>query len=83
MTKDIAVKSDFLKRKKNKEVFLTEDRVRKNIPTFTKYISFWREYPDIMVDMMKGPDSKFNFFFYQRMFIRAAMRHKYFFGTFN
>ena len=37
----------------------------------------------MFIDMIKGPDSKFNFFFYQRLFLRAAMRHKYFFGTFT
>lgn len=62
---------------------LTEERVRKNIPVFRQYISFWREYPDMFIDMIKGKDSKFNFFFYQRVFLRAAMRHRYFFGTFT
>lgn len=79
----IDIKSDFINSKKNREVFLTEERVRKSIPTFTEYVSFWREYPDMFIDMIKGPDSKFNFFFYQRLFLRAAMRHKYFFGTFT
>ena len=31
---------------------------------------------------MKGPDSKFNLFFYQRVFLRAVMRHKYSYATF-
>lgn len=79
----INVNTDFMKKKKDKEVYLTEERVRENIPTFTKYVSFWREYPDMFIDMIKGEDSKFEFYFYQRVFLRAAMRHRYFFGTFN
>ena len=31
---------------------------------------------------MKGPDSTFNLFFYQRVFMRAAMRHKYVYAVF-
>lgn len=82
-TTKVNVKSDFLEAKKNREIVLTEERVRKNIPVFREYISFWREYPDMFIDMIKGEDSKFNFFFYQRVFLRAAMRHRYFFGTFT
>lgn len=82
-TSKIKVKSDFLEAKKSREMVLTEERVRKNIPVFRQYISFWREYPDMFIDMIKGKDSKFNFFFYQRLFLRAAMRHRYFFGTFK
>lgn len=79
----IEVQSDFIKAKKEREVFLTEEKVRSLIPSFTKYISFWRQYPDMFIDMIKGPDSKFNFFFYQRIFLRAAIRNRYFFGTFT
>lgn len=82
-TTKVNVKSDFLEAKKNREIVLTEERIRKNIPVFREYISFWREYPDMFIDMIKGEDSKFNFFFYQRVFLRAAMRHRYFFGTFT
>lgn len=79
----IEVKSDFLENKKKNEVVLTEERIRANIPEFQKAISFWREYPDMFIDMIKGEDSKFSFYFYQRVFLRAAMRHRYFFGTFT
>lgn len=79
----IKIQSDLLDRKKKKSNIMTEERVREAIPEFTKYVSFWREYPDMFIDMIKGPDSKFEFFFYQRMFLRAAMRHRYFFGTFT
>jgi hypothetical protein len=31
---------------------------------------------------MKGPDNNFEFYFYQRIFLRIAMRHRYTYGTF-
>jgi len=46
------------------------------------YVAFWREYPDLFVDFMEGEKSTFNLFFYQRIFLRAAMRHKYLYATF-
>lgn len=67
---------------KGKKQGLSEERVRAIIPEFTKYVSFWREYPDKFIDFLAGPDSKFKLFFYQRVFLRAVMRHKYAYATF-
>lgn len=66
-----------------KKVGLSEDRVRAQIPTFTQWISFWREYPDVLVDMITPSNSSFKLFFYQRIFLRAAIRHKYCYATFT
>lgn len=65
-----------------KKIGLSEERIRAIIPAARDYIAFWREYPDLFVDFMKGPDSTFNLFFYQRVFMRAAMRHKYVYAVF-
>lgn len=65
-----------------KKIGLSEERIRAIIPAARKYIAFWREYPDLFVDFMKGPDNQFNLFFYQRVFMRAAMRHKYLYAVF-
>lgn len=65
-----------------KKIGLSEERIRAIIPEARKFIAFWREYPDLFVDYMKGPDSTFNLFFYQRVFMRAAMRHKYVYAVF-
>ena len=67
---------------KGKKIGLSEERIRAIIPAAREYIAFWREYPDLFVDFMKGPDSTFNLFFYQRVFMRAAMRHKYVYAVF-
>lgn len=61
---------------------LSEERVRAIIPIARQYIAFWREYPDLFVDFLKGPDSSFEFFYYQRVFLRAAMRHQYMYAVY-
>ena len=60
-----------------KKVGLSEERVRAVIPIGRQYISFWREYPDLFVDYLleMGNPQDFHFFFYQRVFLRIAMRH--------
>ena len=68
-----------------REVGLSEERLRGIIPEARKYIAFWREYPDLFIDFMAGPDGgpqHFHLFFYQRIFLRAAMRHKYIYAVF-
>ena len=68
-----------------RKVGLSEERLRGIIPEARKYIAFWREYPDLFIDFMAGPDGgpqHFHLFFYQRIFLRAAMRHKYIYAVF-
>ncbi len=67
--------------KSRKKIGLSEERVRAVLPVVRQYIAFWREYPDIFVDFLKG-NSNFNFYFYQRCFLRAAMRHQYIYAVF-
>lgn len=68
--------------KSNQKIGLSEERVREAIPTIKQFASFWREYPDLFVDFLLPKNSKFNLFFYQRVFLRAAIRHKYCYATF-
>ena len=67
-----------------KKVGISEDRIKQQMSNLRKQIAFWREYPDIFVEFLCGPDNKENFslFFYQRLFLRAAMRHRYAYATF-
>lgn len=65
-----------------KKIGLSEERINAIVPVARQYVSFWREYPDLFVDFMKGNDSTFELFFYQRVFMRAAMRHKYVYAVF-
>ena len=71
-----------------KKIGLSEERVRAVIPVARQYISFWREYPDLFVDFLvrgtrqEPKDGEFKFYFYQRVFLRAAMRHQYLYAVF-
>ena len=47
--------------KDNKKVGLSEERLKAAIPVGRQYIAFWREYPDIFVEFLCGPENKENF----------------------
>lgn len=64
---------------------MSEERLRAQVPHLRNLIAFYREYPDLLVDFMCGPDggpNHFHFYFYQRVFIRVVMRHRYVYATF-
>lgn len=71
-----------------RKIGLSEERVKAIIPVARQYISFWREYPDLFVDFLvrgtrqETKDGEFKFYFYQRVFLRAAMRHQYLYAVF-
>ena len=60
----------------------SEERIAAQLEPLRKLISFFRQYPDLLVDFMKGPESTFHFYFYQRIFLRVVMRHRYVYATF-
>ena len=64
------------------KIGLSEERIDAQIDSLRSLIAFYREYPDIFVDHIKGPDCNFEFLFYQRVFLRVVMRHKFVYGTF-
>ena len=61
---------------------MSEERLLASIDKLRDLISYFREYPDIFVDFIKGKDSTFQFLFYQRIFLRIVMRHRYVYATF-
>jgi len=61
---------------------MSEERLSKQLDNLRYLISFFRKYPDLFVDFIKGPNSNFHFLFYQRIFLRIVMRHKYVYATF-
>ena len=67
---------------RNKKIGISEERVRAIMPEIRNTIAFYREYPDLFVDFVKGPDSNFKFYFYQRVFLRVVMRHRKVYATF-
>ena len=66
----------------SKKIGLSEERLKAQLPQLRYLISFFREYPDIFIDFIKGENSTFKFYFYQRIFIRVVMRHRYVYATF-
>lgn len=73
--------------KSQQKIGLSEERIKAIVPQARQYISFWREYPDLFVDFMQTggrSDVKltFHLFFYQRVFLRVAMRYKYVYCVF-
>lgn len=66
----------------NKKQGLSEERLHDQLDNLRLLIAFYRQYPDLLVDFMKGPDSTFEFYFYQRVFLRNVMRHRYVYATF-
>lgn len=70
--------------KGGKKMGLSEERIREQLPIIRDYIAYWREYPDMFVEFLCGENNPENFhlFFYQRLFLRAVMRHRYAYATF-
>lgn len=66
----------------NKKQGLSPQRLDAQLDNLRHLISFYRQYPDLLIDFMKGPESTFNFYFYQRIFLRIVMRHRYVYATF-
>lgn len=69
--------------KETKKIGLSQERLIAAMPIARQYIAYWREYPDMFVDYLclDNPEH-FQLFFYQRVFLRAAMRHRYTYATF-
>ena len=73
---------------KQKKIGLSEERIEAIKPHLRNYIAYWREYPDMFVDFLQTgadgeiPENGLKFFFYQRVFLRAAMRYKYVYMVF-
>ena len=64
------------------KIGMSEERLKEQLPNLRKLISFFREYPDLFVDFMKGEKSTFKFYYYQRVFLRIVMRHRWVYATF-
>ena len=85
---------DLSESKNYKQIGLSEERLRDQMGNLRDLVSFFREYPDYLVDYMlhnneyaPGEDNPYNphnfhFYFYQRIFLRVVMRHRYVYATF-
>ena len=62
---------------------LSEERIKAQMPIIRQYVAYWREYPDMFVEFLCGSNPQnFKLFTYQRIFLRACMRHRYTYATF-
>lgn len=63
---------------------ISQQRIQQNLQHLRKQIAFYRAYPDLFVDELAkmNPRNAFHFYTYQRVFLRAAMRHRYVYATF-
>ena len=62
---------------------VSADRLRANLDAVREKIAFYREYPDLFIDDIKGPECVFQFRYTQRIFLRSIMRHKYVYCVFT
>lgn len=69
--------------KNTRKTGISEERIRAQMPIIRQYIAYWREYPDMFVEFLCGSNPEnFQLYFYQRLFLRAVMRHRYAYATF-
>lgn len=73
---------------------LSEERIREQLDELRQLIAFFREYPDLLIDYLlhnheyaEGEENPYNpknfhFYFYQRIFLRIVIRHRYVYATF-
>lgn len=65
---------------------LSEERLNAQISIIRQYIAYWREYPDMFVEFLCGGEGAsaetLHLYFYQRVFLRAVMRHREAYATF-
>ena len=71
-----------------KKIGISEERIEAVLPVIRQYTAFWREYPDLFVDFLvrgtrqQPKEGEFNFYFYQRVFLRCCMRYQYMYAVF-
>lgn len=61
---------------------ISEQRLLQHIDDIRDKIAFFRQYPDLFIDFIQGPEGTFKFLYYQRIFLRIVMRHRYVYATF-
>ena len=64
---------------------ISRSEVRENLDQYRDIVSYWRMYPDKMVDWMCGlnPNNTFKLYFSQRLLLRLMLRCKTLFAVFS
>lgn len=58
-----------------KGTVLTEKRIKSKIQLYKQFMNTFSQYPDLYLDLIKPTTSKFEFKFFQRVFLRACVRY--------
>lgn len=73
----------------DKKIGISPERIDAIKPQLGEVFAFWRQYPDLFIDFMqtggdpeKEKELTFRLFFYQRVFLRVAMRYKYVYAVY-
>ena len=61
---------------------VTFERVERDMDELVKLIGFYRNYPDLYIDKIKGPNSTFKFYLFQRVLLRIQMRYRFTYATY-
>lgn len=70
------------------KIGISEERIEAIKPALRQYIAFWREYPDMFIDFLQTgadgqvPKEGLRFYFYQRVFLRIAVRYRQVYAVF-
>lgn len=59
-----------------KGISLNEEYLQQHKEEIGKMMGFFTAYPDLFLDLITPEDTNFQLYFYQRIFLRAAMRFK-------
>ena len=70
------------------KIGISPERVEAIKPVLRQYIAYWREYPDMFIDFLQTgvdgeiPKEGLRFYFYQRVFLRIALRYRQVYAVF-
>lgn len=72
-------------RKSHKKVEVDKKKIRANLSSYQKLISYWRVYPDKFIDYLcsLNPENKFKLYFTQRLYLRLSMRYRNMYAVFS
>lgn len=68
-----------------KKAEISEQSIKNNLEQYQQIIAYWRIYPDKFVDYLcsLNPKNTFKFYFFQRLYLRIAMRYRTVYAVFS
>lgn len=79
--------NDLIKRQRppHKKAEINLGEIKGDLEKYRDIISYWRMYPDRLIDFYcsLNPHNTFKFYFFQRLYLRVSMRYKTIYATFS